>query len=373
MTTSIAHIAAAGSGIEGNQRLLSIVLFLASSRSRSASRLGQPADQDRRRLLRGRPLVLRLPERPGDRRRLHVGRVLPRHRRRSSPLRLRRLPLLDRLPGRLAGRAAAGRRTAAQLRPVHDGRRARLPDAPAPGPDRGGGLHDHRVRSSTCWPRWSARARWSRCCSASRRSGAARASTIVLVGALMIMYVIIGGMKGTTWVQIVKAVLLIGGALLMTLLVAVKFDFNLSALLGEAAAETAARRRVPRTRPEVRHDRHLQDRPALARHRAGARHRRPAAHPDPLLHRADRQGRPQVGDLGDRHHRRLLPDDPRPRLRRGGAGRRQGDHARTRPATRPRRSWPRSSAAGRAPPAARSCWRSSRRSPSPPSSRWSPG
>ena len=44
-------------------------------------------------------------------------------------LRLRRLPLLDRLPGRLAGRAAAGRRIAAQHRQVHDGRRAELPAA----------------------------------------------------------------------------------------------------------------------------------------------------------------------------------------------------------------------------------------------------
>ena len=43
--------------------------------------LGQPAEQDGRRLLRRRPVVLRLPERPGDRRRLHVGRVVPRHRR----------------------------------------------------------------------------------------------------------------------------------------------------------------------------------------------------------------------------------------------------------------------------------------------------
>src|SRR5512138_3611261 len=36
--------------------------------------------------------------------------------------------------------------------------------------------------------------------------------TIVAVGALMIIYVVFGGMKGTTWVQIVKAVLLMTGA-----------------------------------------------------------------------------------------------------------------------------------------------------------------
>jgi cation/acetate symporter len=59
--------------------------------------------------------------------------------------------------------------------------------------------------------------------------------TIVAVGALMVVYVAIGGMKGTTWVQIVKAVLLIAGTALMTVLVLAKYDFNVSALLGAAA------------------------------------------------------------------------------------------------------------------------------------------
>src|SRR5690348_11200147 len=40
--------------------------------------------------------------------------------------------------------------------------------------------------------------------------------TIVLVGALMIFYVTVGGMKGTTWVQIVKAILLMGGTILIS-------------------------------------------------------------------------------------------------------------------------------------------------------------
>ena len=64
---------------------------------------------------------------------------------------------------------------------------------------------------------------------------AAKGLTIVLVGALMIFYVTVGGMKGTTWVQIVKAVLLISGTILITVLVLAKFDFNLSHLLGAAA------------------------------------------------------------------------------------------------------------------------------------------
>ncbi|WP_329501334.1 cation acetate symporter [Kitasatospora herbaricolor] len=65
--------------------------------------------------------------------------------------------------------------------------------------------------------------------------GAAKRWTIVAVGALMVVYVAIGGMKGTTWVQIVKAVLLIAGTALMTVLVLAKYHFNVSALLGAAA------------------------------------------------------------------------------------------------------------------------------------------
>jgi cation/acetate symporter len=65
-----------------------------------------------------------------------------------------------------------------------------------------------------------------------------QALVIIVVGALMIMYVLIGGMKGTTWVQIIKAVLLIAGAAVMTLWVLAIYGFNLSSLLG-AAVETS--------------------------------------------------------------------------------------------------------------------------------------
>ncbi|WP_411732293.1 cation acetate symporter [Paeniglutamicibacter sp.] len=61
---------------------------------------------------------------------------------------------------------------------------------------------------------------------------------IVVVGALMIVYVLIGGMKGTTWVQIIKACLLIAGAFVMTIMVLAHYGFNFSALLG-AAVESA--------------------------------------------------------------------------------------------------------------------------------------
>ncbi len=59
--------------------------------------------------------------------------------------------------------------------------------------------------------------------------------TIMVVGILMIVYVLVGGMKGTTWVQIIKAVLLIIGAALMTGWVLSKSGLNLSQLLGDAA------------------------------------------------------------------------------------------------------------------------------------------
>lgn len=58
---------------------------------------------------------------------------------------------------------------------------------------------------------------------------------VAVVGALMIMYVLIGGMKGTTWVQIIKAALLIAGAFIMTIWVLALHGFNLSTLLGAAA------------------------------------------------------------------------------------------------------------------------------------------
>lgn len=54
------------------------------------------------------------------------------------------------------------------------------------------------------------------------------------VGILMIVYVTVGGMKGTTYVQIVKAFLLMIGATLMTLMVLWHFNFNISDMLGAA-------------------------------------------------------------------------------------------------------------------------------------------
>ena len=119
---------------------------------------------------------------------------------------------------------------------------------------------------------------------------------IVVVGVLMIIYVLIGGMKGTTWVQIIKALLLIAGAAVMTFWVLAINGFNLSDLLG-GAVETLGQPGPPQPGPAVRQDRD----PArlhVARPGAGARHRGPAARADALLHGSDRQGGPQVGGVG---------------------------------------------------------------------------
>ncbi|MCT1641331.1 cation acetate symporter, partial [Dietzia cinnamea] len=67
---------------------------------------------------------------------------------------------------------------------------------------------------------------------------AGQSIVVAVVGILMIVYVLVGGMKGTTYVQMVKAVLLVGGVLIMCLLVLVAARGNFSALLGEAVANS---------------------------------------------------------------------------------------------------------------------------------------
>ena len=58
---------------------------------------------------------------------------------------------------------------------------------------------------------------------------------IILVGIVMIGYVLFGGMIATTWVQIVKAVLLMSGALILALLVLLRFQLSPAALFAAAA------------------------------------------------------------------------------------------------------------------------------------------
>ena len=135
---------------------------------------------------------------------------------------------------------------------------------------------------------------------------------VVIVGVLMIVYVAFGGMKATTWVQVIKACLLLGGATFMAAAVLFKFDFNPEALFASAVADPSEGRRhhgARRLRAEP-------GRGDLARHRPDVRHRRPAAHPDALLHGLGRAGGAQVGVLRHRPDRLLLHPDLHHRLRR---------------------------------------------------------
>jgi len=60
-------------------------------------------------------------------------------------------------------------------------------------------------------------------------------AAVVIVGGVMLAYVLFGGMLATTWVQIVKAVMLLSGASLMTILVLARFNFNPLELFDQAA------------------------------------------------------------------------------------------------------------------------------------------
>jgi cation/acetate symporter len=65
-------------------------------------------------------------------------------------------------------------------------------------------------------------------------------TAIVIVGALMLVYVIAGGMLATTWVQIVKAVLLMSGTVLLSILVLSRFHFSLFELFDAVSRLTEA-------------------------------------------------------------------------------------------------------------------------------------
>jgi len=57
---------------------------------------------------------------------------------------------------------------------------------------------------------------------------------VVIVGALMMVYVLFGGMTATTWVQIIKACMLLGGATFMAFMVLLHFGFSLEAMFAKA-------------------------------------------------------------------------------------------------------------------------------------------
>ncbi len=57
---------------------------------------------------------------------------------------------------------------------------------------------------------------------------------VVIVGVLMMIYVLFGGMTATTWVQIIKAIMLLGGATFMALMVLLHFGFSPEAMFARA-------------------------------------------------------------------------------------------------------------------------------------------
>ena len=149
---------------------------------------------------------------------------------------------------------------------------------------------------------------------------------VVGVGAVMLMYVLFGGMIATTWVQIIKAILLLFGVTLLTLLVLARFDFSPGQLYAAVASQYGQAALEPGglvTDPIDAISLGL----ALMLGLSG-----PAAHPDALLHGARRARRARVRALRHGLHRVLLPDHSDRRVRCVGARR-----ARSHPFDRPRR------------------------------------
>lgn len=71
-------------------------------------------------------------------------------------------------------------------------------------------------------------------------SAQARTWAIIAVGGLMIVYVTVGGMRATTWIQIVKAFLLVAGSVLLTVLLVIRFHGDLGELMRQAAQHSGA-------------------------------------------------------------------------------------------------------------------------------------
>jgi cation/acetate symporter len=75
--------------------------------------------------------------------------------------------------------------------------------------------------------------------------------SISLVGVLMMVYVIAGGMVATTWVQIIKAVILMAGAVLLSFLVLLHFGFNLGSFFDAAAGVKDPATKLNFTQPGI--------------------------------------------------------------------------------------------------------------------------
>ena len=72
-----------------------------------------------------------------------------------------------------------------------------------------------------------------------KASGVSYSTAVIGVGVLMIVYVVFGGMLATTWVQIIKAVLLMSCTVVLSILVLSHFHFDIAALFGAASHVTS--------------------------------------------------------------------------------------------------------------------------------------
>ena len=175
----------------------------------------------------------------------------------------------------------------------------------------------------------------------------------------MVFYVTVGGMKGTTWVQIVKAVLLMAGSALIVVLVLAKFSFNLSDLLGTAASNTGKGQAF--LEPGLKYGATTTSKIdflslgiALVLGTAGLPHILIRFYTVPTSRDARKSVLWAIGLIGTFYLFTLVLGFGAAALLNGG----RLAHGRpSRAATSPRRCSPRPSAAVPAPPAARSCWR----------------
>ncbi len=126
----------------------------------------------------------------------------------------------------------------------------------------------------------------------------------------MIVYVAFGGMKATTWVQVIKACLLLVGRDLAGpgRPLALQLQSRCDVRASRRGSSEGRRHHGPgRLREGSRLDH-------LARLGPDVRHRRPAPHPHALLHGRGRQGGPEVGVLCHWPDRLLLRPDLRDRI-----------------------------------------------------------
>ncbi|SFA94990.1 cation/acetate symporter [Lentibacillus halodurans] len=63
-------------------------------------------------------------------------------------------------------------------------------------------------------------------------------TSVLIIGSLMTIYVVFGGMFATSWVQIVKTVVLMSGTFLLALIVFSRFDWNMTALIAQVTSGT---------------------------------------------------------------------------------------------------------------------------------------